>query len=91
MWRVFGGAALTVGGIVALIVAHAHRPPAYLDIAKSFGGAHVLGKLNLYSAASGWSRTAYDLVHITGVVLVVAGALLMIVGLVALARRARYG
>ena len=94
MWRVFVGAALLAAGIVALIEAHSHRPPNSLlgtpaphDLAKSFGGSHVLGTLTLYRSGSEWSRTAYDFAHIGGAVLIVVGALLMIVGLIALARR----
>jgi hypothetical protein len=94
---VLAGAVLLAGGIVALVEAHNHRPPALLghfvsdgrarDLEKEFGGGHVLGLLNLYSRDTGWPRTTYDIVHIAGVVLLVAGALLTIAGLLALARR----
>ena len=64
MWRVFGGAALTIAGVVALIEAHSHRPPAsllgtpaQLDPAKRFSGSEVLGTLTLYGPGSGWSRS----------------------------------
>ena len=89
MWRVFGGAALVTVGIVALIEAHAHRRPPYLDLAKQFGGSNVLGILTLKSRGTVWSPTAYDIAHIGGTTLLVIGALLMIVGLVALARQRR--
>jgi hypothetical protein len=86
VWLVVG-AALTAAGIVALIEAHAHRPPETFDIQPTRRGWHALGVLNLYSQGSGWSRTAYDAAHTGGAVLLLAGALLMIASLVALARR----
>jgi hypothetical protein len=86
MRRVGAGVLLILGGLVALHEARQHRPPARIDIAKSFGGGHPLGVLNLYAPKTSWSQTAYDVVHIGGIVLVVAGALLTIATLTALAR-----
>ncbi|HEX9482349.1 MAG TPA: hypothetical protein VF927_09635 [Solirubrobacteraceae bacterium] len=88
MVRVIVGAALLSAGIVAFIEAHSHRPLPSIEIRKRFKGDELLGVLNLYSRDSRWSRTAYDFTHIGGAVLIVVGALLMIIGLVALARRA---
>ncbi len=87
MVRVFVGAALVAAGVVAFIEAHSHKPLPSTDITKRFKGDEVLGVLNLYSRDSRWSRTAYDFAHVGGAVLVVVGALLMIITLVALARR----
>jgi hypothetical protein len=87
MARVIVGAALLAAGIVAFIEAHSHRPLPSIDITKRFKGDELLGVLNLYSRDSRWSRTAYDFAHIGGAVLIVVAALLMMIGLVALARR----
>jgi hypothetical protein len=85
---VLAGALLLAGGVVALVEAHSHRPSPYLKLAKEFGGSHILGILTLRSPGIEWSQTKYDVVHIAGTALVVAGGLLMIAALVALARRA---
>jgi hypothetical protein len=83
-----GGVLLVAAGVVALIEAHSHRPAPYLKLAKEFGGSHILGILTLRSPGTEWSQTKYDVFHVAGTALVVAGGLLMIAALIALARRA---
>jgi uncharacterized membrane protein HdeD (DUF308 family) len=80
MWRVFGGAALVIAGIAAFIEARSHRtrygyngpegpiPPGAPE--------HELLHGHL-------SQTGYDLLRIGGWALVIFGALLVIVGLIA--------
>lgn len=70
------------GGVAALIEAHAHAPTSYAELRRTFGGSHVLGLLTFTSHTSEWSRTAYDIARIGGIVLVSIGGSLLIVALV---------
>jgi hypothetical protein len=70
------GAAFLIGGVAALIEAHSHRP---IPLGNPFGGGSGDGSFGF----SGWSQTAYDLVRIGGFALLIIGAILVIVGLIA--------
>jgi hypothetical protein len=88
MVRVFGGAALVIAGIAALIEAHAHRPiPAHV-LHTDAVGINYPPQLPPHPA-SGLSQTAYDLLRIGGAALIIVGALLIIVGLIVYVRDAR--
>jgi hypothetical protein len=89
MWRIFGGAALVVGGIAAFIEAHSHRTKTFTTREYVYGlgpdntgGHYVTAK----HATSGLSQNAYDLLQIGGWALVVFGSLLVLVGLTRLWR-----
>lgn len=75
-----------VAGIAAFIEASAHRPRV-LPAARSFRQAEeeVAAPRSIHV---GLSSTAYDLLRIGGWALVIFCALLVIVGLIAFARRA---
>jgi hypothetical protein len=95
MKRMFIGAALIVAGIAAFIEASGHAPEycgfrsegfrfrCPLSYAESPGGHHL----------SGLRQTPYDLLRIGAWALVIFGALLVVVGLLAYARapKAREG
>ena len=78
MWRVFGGAALVVAGIAAFIEAHTHKPVGGILEQYVRGGP-----TEVIRPASGLSPTAYDLLRIGAWALVIFGALLIVVGLIA--------
>jgi hypothetical protein len=73
MWRVFGGAALVVAGIAALIEAHTHHPLRCPGCVPSPFASSEPSRL---------STTAYDLLRIGGWAVVIFGALLVIIGLI---------
>ena len=89
--RLLAGAVALAAGTVALIEAHSHRPLGppvnQPDPAKLFAGENVIGYLSLYKKVDVWSVTAYDAVHIAGVVLISLGGAALIVGLATIARR----
>jgi len=74
VWRVFGGAALVVGGIAAFIEAQSHRPRIVTEPGRA-RGAYV-------EYATGLSHTGYDLLRIGAWALVIVGGLLVVVGLI---------
>jgi uncharacterized membrane protein HdeD (DUF308 family) len=80
MWQIFGGAALIVAGIAAFIEAHTHRPQPPHGIVIPEGA-------RLPREPSELSHTAYDLLRIGGWALLIFGVLLVVVGLIAYARR----
>jgi hypothetical protein len=84
--RVYVGAVMVIAGIAGFIEAHSHRPqtPPRLP---DFKGGEVLGRITLYSRSSAWSRTAYDLVRIGALVLVILGAVTILLGIVASRRQ----
>ena len=88
MVRIFGGAIMVVAGIAAFIEAHSHHPVAEVTlssvprIARAESAAGVTPR-----PPSGWSTTTYDVVRIGGWALVIVGVLLVMVGLIAYARR----
>ncbi|HSZ12511.1 MAG TPA: hypothetical protein VK790_00545 [Solirubrobacteraceae bacterium] len=73
MWRLYGGAGLFLAGVSAFIVDFRNKPlsafQAYDD------GTRV-------ALAKGLTPTAYDLVHVAAWAFIVAGVLLMILGLI---------
>jgi hypothetical protein len=93
MWRVFGGAALIVAGIAAFIEAHSHRPVAgraapTTEGALAFEAREARQGIELgFIGHHGLSNTAYDLLRIGAWALVIFGAVLLLVGLIAYARR----
>jgi uncharacterized membrane protein HdeD (DUF308 family) len=76
MVRVFGGAVLVIAGIAAFIEAHHYRP---------FPSGYFTP--GVQGAPSRLSQTGYDLLRIGGWAFVIVGALLIVVGLIAYARR----
>ena len=92
MVRAFSGAVLIIAGIVGFIEAHSHRPvegtrfggDAIQRLQLERAGVHVFN-----TPASGLSPTNYDLLRIGAWALVIVGALLVVVGLIAYARAER--
>ena len=78
MWLVFGGAVLAIAGIAEFIEAHSHRPVGAMVEVSEQGLRRV--------PATGLTHTAYDLLLIGGSALVIYGGLLVILGLIRLAR-----
>lgn len=73
MWRIYGGAAAFLVGISAFIVDYRNRPlPAFQAFDQ---GTHI-------ALVRGLSPTAYDLIHVGGWALIIAGVLLMVMGLI---------
>ena len=82
--RLYFGAALIVAGIAAFIEAHSHRP-------ESESRCPHRGELECVVSVKvhlGLSQTTYDLLRIGAWALVIFGALLVLVGLIAYWRRA---
>jgi hypothetical protein len=88
MWRIFGGAALIVVGIAAFIEAGSH-PPEVESRCRTGGKACPLE--DFMYVHTGLSQTAYDLLRIGALALVIFAAVFLIVGLIAYSRRARGG
>ena len=80
MWRLYAGAALFVAGVGAFIADYRNRPQPTLISFDNETQAHLV---------KGLSPTAYDLIHVAGWALIVAGVLLMIMGLIRYAAAAR--
>ncbi len=80
MWRVYGGAVAFLAGVSAFIVDARHRRTL---------GLELIGSLPAPHRSRGLSNTAYDLIHVGGWVLIVAGVLLMIMGLIRYAATVR--
>jgi hypothetical protein len=70
MVRIFGGAALVIAGIAGFIVSSSNKPVLYRPCEPDCG----------------WSHSAFDIVRIGAWALVIVGALLVLVGLIAYAR-----
>jgi hypothetical protein len=80
VWRLTVGAGLFLGGVSAFIADYRNRPlPAFQSYDH---GTHV-------SLVSGLTPTAYDLIHVAGWALIIAGVLLMIMGLIRYSAAAR--
>jgi hypothetical protein len=77
--RAFLGAALVVAGIAGFIEAGSHAPGVECLREVTEPGDHTC----LQSQATGMTRTAYDLLRIGAWALVIFGALLIVVGLIA--------
>jgi hypothetical protein len=88
MVRVFGGAVMVVAGIAAFIEAHSHAPTARLECPNGRGVRTDCTEDQWVFVPHGMSHTVYDLLRIGGWALVIIGALLVIVGLIAYARSA---
>jgi len=79
--RIYGGAVALFAGIAVFIVADRH---------KQTPGAAFISSLGEHRApTSGWSGTAEDLVHAGAWALVIAGLVLLIVGLIGYAASLR--
>jgi hypothetical protein len=89
MWRIFGGALLIVAGIAAFIEASSHAPELQSRCRTGGASAEEVGCPieNYVRVHVGLSQTAYDLLRIGGWALVIFGTLLLVVGLIAYARR----
>jgi hypothetical protein len=73
MWRIYGGAVAFLAGVSAFIVDYRNRP---LEAFRAFDhGSRI-------ALVQGLSNTAYDLIHVGGWVLIIAGVLLMSMGLI---------
>ena len=80
MWRIYGGAVAFLAGVSAFIVDYRNRP---LEAFRPYDhGTHI-------ALVQGLSNTAYDLIHIGGWALIIAGVLLMIMGLIRYSAAAR--
>jgi len=73
MWRIYTGAVSFLAGVSAFIVDARHRSSPGVEAFGNTIGVHTHARL---------SGTAYDLIHIAGWALIVAGVLLMIMGLI---------
>jgi hypothetical protein len=71
MWRLYAGAVLFLAGVSAFIADFRNRPESVLRV----HGIHA-------ELLTGLTPTAYDLIHVAGWALIVAGLLLMIMGLI---------
>ena len=71
LWRLWLGAALMLAGVSAFIVDFRNKPLPVLEIS----GTHA-------ALVSGLTPTAYDVIHVAGWALIIAGVLLMIMGLI---------
>jgi hypothetical protein len=78
MWRIYGGAALFLAGVSAFIADFRNRPESVLRV----HGVHA-------ELLAGLTPTAYDLIHVAGWALIIAGVLLMIMGLIRYSAAAR--
>jgi uncharacterized membrane protein len=92
MWRIFGGAVLVIAGVAAFIEAHSNKPvPASAGTipgsALERAEYRQLGVVEQAHPASGLSQTAYDLLRIGAWALVIIGALVVVVGLIAYWRK----
>lgn len=88
MLRVFGGAVLIIAGIAGFIEAHSHRPVPATTLSHNLRMAFAEESAGVTpQPASGLSQSNYDLVHIASWALIILGVLLVIVGLIAYARR----
>jgi uncharacterized membrane protein HdeD (DUF308 family) len=85
MVRAFIGAVLVVAGIATFIEAHSHHPQTLAHCADESGTLPCLEPDGFVHV--GLSQTGYDLLRIGGWALIIIGALLVIVGLIAYARR----
>jgi hypothetical protein len=73
MWRIYGGAVAFLAGASAFIVDYRNRP---LEAFRGYDhGTHI-------ALVQGLSNTAYDLIHVGVWALIIAGVLLMIMGLI---------
>ena len=73
MWRIYVGAVALLAGIGAFILDYRDRP---LEAFRPYDhGTHI-------ALVQGLSHTAYDLIHVGGWALIVAGVLLTIMGLI---------
>jgi hypothetical protein len=73
MGRIYGGAVALFAGIAVFIVAARHRQTASAEFISSFGRTHH---------ANRWSGTVEDLVHGGAWALVIAGLVLLIMGMI---------
>jgi membrane-bound ClpP family serine protease len=71
LWRLYVGAVLMLGGLSGFIVDFRNKPRPVLEVS----GTHA-------ALVSGLTPTAYDLIHVAGWSLIIAGVLLMIMGLI---------
>jgi hypothetical protein len=76
MWRIDWGITAFIAGITAFIVDARHRRNPTIEAFLSSEPA------TQKQHAKGLANTAYDLIHVGGWALIVAGALLMIMGLI---------
>jgi hypothetical protein len=73
MWRIYCGAVAFLAGVSAFIVDYRNRP---LDAFRPYDhGTRV-------ALVEGLSNTAYDVIHVGGWALIIAGFLLMVMGLI---------
>jgi hypothetical protein len=93
MVRVVGGAVMVIAGIAAFIEAHSHRPSegrkaAVTEGERAYQAREKLNGIKLGPIGHhGLSSDAYDLLRIGGWALIIFGALLIVVGLIAYSRR----
>jgi hypothetical protein len=86
MWRVFGGAIMVIAGIAAFIEAHGHKPQlVYAGNTRDEVIREV--QAGAQQVHIGLSQTAYDLLRIGAWALAIFGGLLVVVGLIAQAKR----
>jgi len=74
MWRIYAGAVSFLAGVSAFVVDARHRRSPGVE---AFGNT-----IGVHTHEQGLSGTAYDLIHVAGWVLIVAGVLLIIMGLI---------